>query len=87
MTTISPLLELERQMAAEATVNAMFDRVDIMDDPTRKRLNVENIDEALDFDPDDDYNNELAESGVHPEYAAFDDPDSVDDDDDILWIE
>lgn len=67
------------------SVNVIFDRVDIMDDPAQERENLDNVSKDLDFDPEDEYYNESQQSGLHPLYGGFDNPD--DEDEEYLWIE
>lgn len=72
---------------SEDNVNQMFDRLDIMDDPTRKRHDINAFEDSMDYDPEDEYHNEQQASGLHPLYGAFDDPDAESDDDDYFYIE
>lgn len=65
----------------DESVNVMFDRVDILDDPTRQRRDLDEVGQGLDYDPDDEYHNEQQASGLHPHYGGFDDPDAEDEDD------
>jgi len=58
----------------------MFHKVDIMDDPLVNRTDIDDVQDEADYDPEDEYHNEYSQSGLHPDYAAFDDPDEIDED-------
>lgn len=61
------------------TVEDMFtSSEDIMSDPFANRVDINAEIEAGDYDPDDEYHNEMEQSGIHPDYEAFDDPDEDD---------
>ena len=71
----------------DESVNIVLDRIDLLDDDTRTRHDISELDDSLDYDDEDEYHNEQQASGLHPLYGAFDDPDAEDDDEDYLCIE
>ena len=76
-------LESVGELGELQAIDELFGRVDLLDTITPDDIN--EIDDKLDYDDEDEYQNEQQVSGLHPHYGDFDDPDA--EDEDYLWIE
>lgn len=67
----------------DGEIKGIFDLIDILDDSSTERHDIDEVASEKDFDPEDEYYNEVDCSGSHV-YRGFDDPEAEGYDD---WIE